>query len=220
MRFNGKLFHLYRKQICFCSFTLFYIFYAFPQIYFSIFVENIFNKNSKKQNKILYYLIITLQGIIIIFTFITLFFMASIIIHEPFVINSLSPILNEIGSIDLISFYILLAQIVVQLEFSPYRSGQTWNSRRRIGRGRATKSCVCQGNMATDVYSLRYPCRSADFRFASLNWRGHYITCVNESLRLPRSGMRQLRLSYNSDGSQMGLRYRCALCLAQPNHRE
>ena len=74
--------------------------------------------------------------------------------------------------------------------------------------------------MATDVYSLRYPCRSADFRFASLNWRGHYITCVNESLRLPRSGMRQLRLSYNSDGSQMGLRYRCALCLAQPNHRE
>ena len=118
MRFNGKLFHLYRKQICFCSFTLFYIFYAIPQIYFSIFVENIFNKNSKKQNKILYYLIITLQGIIIIFTFITLFFMASIIIHEPFVINSLSPILNEIGSIDLISFYILLAQVVVQLEFS------------------------------------------------------------------------------------------------------
>ena len=29
----------------------------------------------------------------------------------------------------------------------------------------------------------------------------YYITCVNESLRLPRSGMRQLRLSYNSDGS-------------------
>ena len=118
MRYNGKLFHLYRKQICFCSFSIFYIFYAIPQFYFSVFIENIFNKNSKKQNKIIYYLIIILEGIIMIYTFIISFFMGSIIIHEPFFINSLSPILNEIGTVDILPFFILFTQIVVQLEFS------------------------------------------------------------------------------------------------------
>ena len=39
-------------------------------------------------------------------------------------------------------------------------------------------------------------------------------------LAQPLYHMCQLRLSYNSDGSQKGLRYRCALCRAPPNHRE
>ena len=118
IRFNGKLFHHYQKQIYFCSFILFYIFYAISQLYFSIFVENIFNEYSIKQNKFLYYLILILEGIITIFTIIITFLMGSIIIHEPFFINSLSPLLNEIGTIDFFPIFIIIMQIVVQLEFS------------------------------------------------------------------------------------------------------
>jgi hypothetical protein len=44
--------------------------------------------------------------------------MGSIIIHEPFFINSLSPLLNELGSIDIFPIFLILQQIVVQLEFS------------------------------------------------------------------------------------------------------
>ena len=116
--FNGKLFHHYKKQIYFCSFILFYIFYAISQLYFSIFVENIFNENSINQNKVLYYLILILEGIITIFSIIITFLMGSIIIHEPFFINSLSPLLNEIGTIDLFPILLIIMQIVVQLEFS------------------------------------------------------------------------------------------------------
>jgi len=116
--FNGKLFRHYKKQILFCSYNIFYIFYANSQLYFSIFVENIFNEYSKKQNKFLYYLIIILEGIITIFTLIISFLMGSIIIHEPFFINSLSPILNEIGKIDFFSIFIIIMQIIVQLEIN------------------------------------------------------------------------------------------------------
>ncbi len=42
--------------------------------------------------------------------------MGSIIIHEQFFINSLSPILNEIGQL-IFYLFILLTQIVVILEF-------------------------------------------------------------------------------------------------------
>ena len=44
--------------------------------------------------------------------------MGSIIVHEPFFINSLSPFLNELGSVDFFPFVLLINQIVVQLEFS------------------------------------------------------------------------------------------------------
>ena len=90
--FNGKLFHKYKTQVLFLSFVIFYIFYATSQFYFSIFIEVIFNEYSKNQNKIIYYIIIFIEGIIVIFTFLITFLMWSIIIHEPFFINSLSPL--------------------------------------------------------------------------------------------------------------------------------
>ena len=115
--FNGKLFHHYDKEIYFLSFVIFYIFYSLSQFYISIFVENIFNEYSKKKNKVLYYIIIIIESIISIFTFIITFLMSSIIIHEPFFINSLSPLLNELGAIDIFPLFLLFEQIVVQLEF-------------------------------------------------------------------------------------------------------
>ena len=117
-KYNGKLFHKHKSQLYFVSLVIFYIFYALSQFYFSIFVENVCNHYSKKQNKFLYYLIIILQGIVIIFTFMISFLMGSIVIHEPFFINSLSPLLNEIGSVDLLPIFLIINQIVVQLEFS------------------------------------------------------------------------------------------------------
>ena len=116
--FNGKLFHKYKTQVLFLSFVIFYIFYATSQFYFSIFIEVIFNEYSKNQNKIIYYIIIFIEGIVVIFTFLITFLMGSIIIHEPFFINSLSPLLNELGSIDIFPIFLILQQIVVQLEFS------------------------------------------------------------------------------------------------------
>ena len=49
--FNGKLFNKYKGQLYFLALTLFYIFYAISQFYFSIFIENIFNDYSKKKKK-------------------------------------------------------------------------------------------------------------------------------------------------------------------------
>ena len=116
--FNGKLFHKHKTIVFFLSFVIFYIFYAISQFYFSIFIEIIFNDNSKNKNKIIYYLIIIIEGIVVIFTFIITFLMGSIVVHEPFFINSLSPLLNQLGSIDIFPIFLLLQQIVVQLEFS------------------------------------------------------------------------------------------------------
>ena len=116
--FNGKLFNKYKGQLYFLALTLFYIFYAISQFYFSIFIENIFNDYSKKKNKIIYYFVIILETLITIFTLLITFLMGSIIVHEPFFINSLSPFLNELGSVDFFPFVLLINQIVVQLEFS------------------------------------------------------------------------------------------------------
>ena len=116
--YNGKLFHKHKTQVFFLSLVIFYLFYAISQFYFSIFIEVIFNDYSKNQNKIIYYIIIVIEGIVVLFTFLITFFMGSIIIHEPFFINSLSPLLNQLGSIDIFPIFLLLQQIVVQLEFS------------------------------------------------------------------------------------------------------
>ena len=84
--FNGKLFHKHKTIVFFLSFVIFYIFYAISQFYISIFIEIIFNDNSKNQNKIIYYLIIIIEGIVVIFTFIITFLMGSIVVHEPFLL--------------------------------------------------------------------------------------------------------------------------------------
>ena len=115
--FNGNLFHLHQFKLRITSYFLFFVFYLFCQYEYSIYVEFIFNSDFRKDNKIIYIIILCIIFINFIFTAYVTILLSTVLVHEPLFIGNHSPIVNSINNTEKIILFFSFSQPILQLEF-------------------------------------------------------------------------------------------------------